>query len=252
MVTVIDVVTHTQVANEYLELNEKYKYLIWTPVKDGYCIEGTISLSAQHRNVSLQIEYHVRIDIPKDYPRTIPVCYEIGNKIEPSYHQYQNGRLCLGVDTNQYMKFRSNQRLLGFVNDLLIPYLFGYEYFVTFGITAPWSEERHNAPGLVDYYSGYFENVSSISQLLHLLMYTIVLRNVYLPNNPCPCGSGKHVRLCHKDKVLQLRKLCIGEILLRDVCYIINNILLEPTMLSESEVSNVISLKTFIDKHCLT
>lgn len=250
MVTQIDISSPEQVLKEYLELNERFKYMLWIPVEDGYCIEGTLSASVNYSGVALEVKYQVRIEIPRDYPHSIPICYEVGNRIDQYYHQYQNGKLCLGIDTNQYFKFRANQNLLGFVNDLLLPYLFGYEYYLTYGEPPPWSEERHNAPGLVDYYIGFFENIRNISQLLYLLVHTILMRNVYLPNNPCPCGSGKHIRFCHKDKVLQLRKLCINYTLFRDVCIIINHILLDPTMVSNDEASKVIALKSFIEKNC--
>lgn len=248
MVTEIDAATHDQVMKEFLELNDRYEYLIWTPVEDGYCITGTIYTSASYNDINLMIKYPVKIDVPKDYPRSIPVCYDVENKIDPHYHQYQNGVLCLGVDTNQYLKFRFNQSLLGFVNDLLVPYLYGYEYYLKYGIAAPWSEERHNALGLIDYYIEYFENVNRITQILYLLVYTLTSRNVYLPNNPCPCGSRKHIRLCHKDKVLKLRKLCIASLLLRDVLTIMDYLQSEPMMIYDDEASKVIILKSFIDE----
>lgn len=248
MVTKIDISTPKQVMKEYLDLQEKYKYLLWTPVENGYCIKGTITASAQHGNVTLQIEYQVRIDVPMDYPRHIPICYEIGKNIVSAYHQYPDGRLCLGVDTNQYIKFRANQCLLGYIEDLLIPYLFGYEYFIKFGMSVPWSEEKHNAPGLIDFYKQYFGNIGNVSQLLYLLMYTLSMRNVYLPNNPCPCGIGKHIKLCHIVKVLQLRRLCIYDILLRDVYVILDYSLKDVTMLSASESSKLIIIKQIIEE----
>lgn len=114
------------VMQEYLQVQLKYKDLLWIPVSQGYCIEGNLSVDASFNDVRLPVNYDVRIIIPENYPIHLPMSYEIGGKINSSFHHYKQDSLCLGIVANLYKMFRRNQNLFFYIDELLVNYLYSH------------------------------------------------------------------------------------------------------------------------------
>lgn len=101
------------------------------------------------------------------------------------------------------MKFRQDPRLLTFINDQVVPFLFSFCYFTDHG-TMPYGELAHGGPGIIDYYKGFF-NVTALSAILRLLK--ILTDDSYRGHLPCPCGSGINLRRCHGKQLLKLMQI---------------------------------------------
>ena len=134
------------------------------------------------------------IIIPNAYPETLPRVRETGGKIDSSYaHLYSDRSLCLAVPIEERRLFLEQPSLLGFVNKLVIPYLFGYCHWKQHGIH-PFDEQEHGPEGIAQHYINMLELDSEIEVLA---VICFLYEHGYRGHHPCPCGSGVKVRKCH-------------------------------------------------------
>ena len=147
--------------------------------------------------------FDIELIISVDYPKILPSVRETGRKIDSNYeHIYENGTLCLGVPIEERRLFLEQPSLLGFVNRLLIPYLFGYCYWKQ-NKTHPFDESEHGTKGIVQY---YIENFGLTYEVSVLAVISYVYEHGYRGHHPCPCGSGKRVRKCHGEMLRALNE----------------------------------------------
>lgn len=154
--------------------------------------------------------FEVRIGIPNAYPEILPVVRETGGKVDRSWgHVNPDGTLCLGVPIEVRRIFSEQPSLLGFVNRLVIPYLYSYGHWRDHG-RHPFGEAEHGDAGIVRYYVDALDLRNEVS-VLAVLSY--LLRYGYRGHLPCPCGSGVRTRRCHADALRQLSEHHTGRTL---------------------------------------
>ena len=112
------------------------------------------------------------------------------------------------------MKFPSGARLLTFVEDLAIPYLYGLSYVDEFG-KWPWGEYSHGGLGILEYYADNpaqdakqeFEGV--LTSLRADGGWPGYHKQLRKPSSKrlCICGSGKAFGRCHRQAWHGLRSL---------------------------------------------
>lgn len=145
--------------------------------------------------------FEIELIIPLDFPENLPRAREIGGRIETNYeHRNPSGTLCLAVPVEQRRVFLENPTLLGFVNRLVIPYLYGYCFFTRHG-HHPFDEAAHGYEGILRHYADTLDlrdNLSVLAVISYLLEYG------YRGHHDCPCGSGKKVRACHGPALMAL------------------------------------------------
>ncbi len=171
-------------------------------------LRGELEFNATFENQEISDIYSIQIVFPKDYPDTVPVSFEIGNKIPDTYHKNPDKSLCIAPPLDLIQKFSSNPCILNYIDNILIPYLYRYSYLQEFG-KAPFDEYSHGALGLIEYYFDFLE-IDSLPSLGKMLL--IVLENKYRGHLPCPCGSNKKLRHCHGPKLRILSELPIQQI----------------------------------------
>ncbi len=128
-----------------------------------------------------------------------PKVYEVAgrhSKIAEKYnievidlHFYSDdGACCLGIKSTSE-KFERNFRIKRFIHDLVIPFFYRLSYTEKFGIDASsndlWGEYSHDLEGQIEYRE----------EILNF-----VKRNPSR-NEPCPCGSGKKYKNCHRQEL---------------------------------------------------
>ena len=106
-------------------------------------------------------EYEIDISIPKQYPDSLPLVFEIGGKIDRNYHHNPTGELCLATPIEIEMNFKKFPSLLGFVDNLVIPYLFSHAYFMKHG-EMPYGERPHGSEGILQFYEEHFGTNDSV------------------------------------------------------------------------------------------
>ena len=165
-------------------------------------ISGVLSFEASHdRLATITDTFEIELLIPEGYPDRLPQVRETGSKIVGDYdHVYADGRLCLAVPVEERRIFGRQPSLLGFVNNLVVPYMYGYCHWRRHG-EHPFGEQKHGAEGIVQY---YVERLHLKDDITALAIIAFLFEYGYRGHHACPCGSGQIIRKCHG---LALREL---------------------------------------------
>lgn len=165
-------------------------------------ITGVLAFDASYGNLeNINDWFELEMLVPNDYPKSLPIVKEISGKISIDYHHlYPDGSFCLAAPLEVKRIFSKYPSLVGFVDNLVIPFLYSYCYW---GIhnKMPFGELSHSGDGIFEYYLERFE-VSDKNNLVKELYK--IYKHGYRGHHNCPCGSGKIVRKCHKEIVWEV------------------------------------------------
>lgn len=202
MATDLDIEREPIVREQFNELHQFYRELVLDETVAGpWTICGELKFSASYNGDSIQDSFHVQIQIPSNYPESVPIVWETEGRIPDSFHKFTNKSLCLGSPLNVKIKFLENPTILGFVEGLLVPYLFGFCTYERTGVM-PFGELAHNR-GMLDSYKDLFRLRTDIQALQ---MLKLIAEGKYKGHLECPCGSGKRMRHCHGPQLIKVSK----------------------------------------------
>jgi hypothetical protein len=200
MVTVLDTKMQAIVREHFKELHQFYRGLVLDETDAAsWKIRGELRLSASYNGNTIRDRFHIEIQIPPDYPESVPSVWETEGRIPDSFHKYSNKSLCLGSPLNVKIKFRENPMLLWFVEELLIHYLFGFCSYERTGVM-PFGELTHEK-GMLESYKELFRLQTDIQTLQ---MLKLIAEGKYKGHLECPCGSGKRMRHCHGPQLIEI------------------------------------------------
>jgi len=185
----------------FSEAHEKYTDLTLAYEKEAPIVRGDLKFTAEYESISLNDIYKIEIVIPVDYPNSPPLVKETGGKIPRDFHKYPDGYLCLAAPLEVRQKFNQNKTLLGFIDSLLIPYLYSYSFLLKYN-KLPYGELSHGFEGILESYKGIF-GVSSEIDTMSLLK--VLAEDNYRGHINCPCGSGERLRNCHGQVLLKIK-----------------------------------------------
>lgn len=159
-------------------------------------VSGLVSFDAGYQGLERIVDsFELDIFIPCSYPRTLPVVKETGGKISQNYdHINVDYSFCLAVPLEQKLYYEREPNLIGFMDNLVIPFLYSYCYWNKYS-KMPYGEMYHGAKGLAEYYLDLFETQNPAHTFRTVIR---CLRNGYNAHIPCACGSGKKTLKCHK------------------------------------------------------
>lgn len=149
--------------------------------------------------------YRLEIWFPNDYPDQIPKVMAIDKRIQPiaDRHVFSNRAacLCLPHEVSRHLP-KINFEFLW--EKLLKFWLIGQAYYDRNG-EWPFKARSHDATGI---YEGFSE-LLDISNKDAVKRFTLLLirKNVAKGHEPCPCGSGKRLRSCHRKLYNEIRSL---------------------------------------------
>ena len=167
-------------------------------------LSGTMPFEASYDGLeTIADTFDIELAIPNDFPERLPRVKETGGQISADYdHLNSGGTLCLAVPIEQRRVFLEEPTLLGFVNRLVIPYLYGYCYFRRHG-HHPFKEAAHGYEGIFQH---YIDSLGLDDDLSALRVISFLIEHGYRGHHDCPCGSGRRVRTCHGPKLLKLHQ----------------------------------------------
>jgi hypothetical protein len=147
--------------------------------------------------------FWVELDVPPDFPKTPANAREVGGRIPQNYHKLKGNRLCLGSPTAIRLELGKSPTLVGFVERLVVPYLFGFAYFERFG-RMPYGELAHGLEGIRQHFAELFRlpSIASADEMVRLASLPKRVANKQL----CPCGGGRRLGSCHHLVVNRYRK----------------------------------------------
>lgn len=200
---------------EILELCKKHPGLSQLYPTDYELVRGVVVFdTAYQASPRIQDWFEIEIIIPPDYPAVLPQVIELQGKIPDDYgHLNADGTFCLATPSAVGITFEKNPTLKGFVDSLVVPYLYSYCCFRDFAIY-PFGERSHGLAGLVEHYCDLFDVEASPSLWDGIQR---IAKYGYRGHHPCPCGSGKIVRKCHKNAAMQLGKDIAREALTEEI-----------------------------------
>jgi len=163
-------------------------------------LRGTFIFSACPRNdVKICDAYHLKIKVPRAFPKDIPRVIELDGKIprNGNFHvnyEYDN-TLCLGSPLRLLEKISIKPNLVGFAENCLVPYLYAITYKLQFGGGFIFSELAHGSQGIMEDYLSLFglTDPKQVYQAIRLLGMEQKLAN----KQPCPCGCGLNLGQCN-------------------------------------------------------
>lgn len=183
------------VSVHFKELKNKYPELSLAIDGTGqWVIKGRLNSSAQYNGISIDDEYDVEISIPPNYPFVPPSVREVGDRIPKDYH-HSDLDLCLATPGELIQKFKENPTLLGFIENLLIPYLYRFSFISTYH-KEPFGDRSHGWLGIYEYYQELFQ-IKDKKAVIGLLK--VLADNQVNGHMKCPCRSKKRLRRCHGD-----------------------------------------------------
>ncbi|WP_127718245.1 hypothetical protein [Halobacteriovorax sp. HLS] len=140
-------------------------------------------------------KYSIKIEIPDDYPKSVPLVYELEGKIPriPDRHINYDNTCCLFAPPERWEQWPLGTGIDVLLSGAVKQFFFSQAYFNRTG-EWPFGEWLHGDVGVVQF---YFErlNISSIQKLKQLLI-------AYPYRTPprgwnCPCGSHRPYEDCH-------------------------------------------------------
>ncbi len=189
----------------FYDLKNKYTGLQLVRGNDGeYSVKGILVFFANHDDIVIDDQFEICIDIPKKYPSIPPSARETGGRISSDFHINPGvNTLCLGAPLEVRRKFFERKNLIGFVELLLIPFLYSYSYHEKTN-RMPFGELSHGVRGILEYYKELFQTNNSES-IVHFLR--LLIDNSHRRNAPCPCSSGKPLKKCHAGILTEIMKI---------------------------------------------
>lgn len=171
--------------------------------KFGVTVSGLVAFEASFGGREISDVFDVEMFIPREFPDAHPVVWEAGSRICKDFtHVNIDGSFCLAVPLDINEVLSNDPSLLGFVDNLLIPYLYSYCYWEQFQ-EMPYGERSHGAKGYLEYYLDLF-NAKNVSSVLRGVIGLLV--DGYRPHEKCACGSGKKALRCHPAESRKIAK----------------------------------------------
>ena len=161
-------------------------------------LRGRFEFNAQHPDVGeVDDAFDLEIDVPRSFPRELPVVIETGGRIPRTAHYHVNqldGSLCLGSPLRLLLLLSEKPSLVGFAETCLIPYLFAISRKLRTGAPLPFGELDHGAPGALADYKTLF-GVPTAARALETLR--LLGKKKRIANKlHCPCGCGLRLGKC--------------------------------------------------------
>ena len=115
----------------------------------------------------------------------------------------RDGSLCVGSPYSVARALRADPSVMGFVNKLVVPYLFGHAS-QSRGLTLPFGQLAHGVAGLEAEMCEELRlgRSGEVSKFLALAGQRRRVAN----QDACYCGSGNLLRSCHADVVNRFRE----------------------------------------------
>lgn len=162
-------------------------------------LTGEILVNRTASSYTLYKTYHIEVHIPFESDK-LPYVFDIGNAIDSNYnHQYKDGPLCLETDFAIRIRFVDGLNLVSWMQEFVEPYSFSYEYYQRFGCF-PFGERSHGIEGILQSFGDVFQETDNI-KVCKILMF--IYSDRYRGHLPCPCGSGKNIRIAVESNIKQ-------------------------------------------------
>lgn len=180
------------------DLRARYPHLHLFLEADGSsAVRGTFPVrSPDGRTLD---RYQVSIEIPADYPRSLPVVREGGGRIpwKADFHVNPDGVACVLLPDDRWRCFPEGAPFVQFLDGPVHDFFLG-QSLVALGERWPFGQWSHGAAGVREYYEWLLQTNDAKTIIRYLRVLAIPNPKGHLE---CPCGSGEKLRRCCRAKI---------------------------------------------------
>lgn len=171
--------------------------LVPTRLQGEVILKGVIPFCITHQGqYEIKDSFRLKITIPKEFPRALPIFEELDNKIPktPDFHVNKDGTLCLGSPLRLYTFLSQQPDIVSYIDQILLPYLYAVSRKLASGEHFVFGELAHGNLGEITDYCDLFgiHNENCVLGILYALSIKRRIANKRL----CPCGCGKKLGQC--------------------------------------------------------
>lgn len=185
---------------EKQEVENTYPDLHFRHVGELVIVAGNFPVIAEGR---VQDHYSIEMALARDHPQSLPAVRETAGRIPrtPERHINPDGTACVMLPDERWKSWPLGAPLVDFLNGPLRNY-FICQSLVESGDPWPMEQLGHGAIGILKSY----EELLGTGDVAVIRSYLWCLSAPRLKGHwPCPCGSGKRLRDCHLQGILELR-----------------------------------------------
>lgn len=148
--------------------------------------------------------YEIVVELPRDYPRSVPTVRETGGRIPwvPERHN-TDGAACLFVPEDRGRSWPEGADISAFLRGPVTQFFFGQSYYEQHG-RWPFGERSH---GTVGRYEFYAEACGSEDPEIVVGFMRMVAAKDPKGHWLCYCGSGLRMRACHFQTLWEFRRV---------------------------------------------
>lgn len=185
------------------EVLARHPGLAIVPGVRGLVLRGTLRCWASGVDDYVVDEtFQLEVLVPREFPMRLPRVYETAGRIPRTFHRLEDYALCLGSGVALRLAMGSAPTLVGFLDRVVVPYLYGFLHFEATGCM-PLGELAHGVAGLEDDVRHLF-NLPPNTDALGVLMLAGQRRRI-ANKRSCPCGSRRRLGRCHGHRINVLR-----------------------------------------------
>lgn len=166
---------------------------------------------------TIEDTFRLAIDIPRPFPKMVPVVEERGGRIprNPDHHVNPGGTLCLGSPARLLLMAAKAPTICGFADSCIVPFLYATSYQLQHGGALPFGELPHGPAGEIEDYMELL-GLSSVEQVLEALKL-LGMKKRKANKKPCPCGCGRRLGACRFNKTIYRLRDQVGRPQFRSV-----------------------------------
>ncbi len=193
------------IKSQALQLTQKYKGLeLYEGDNCSHQLKGVLAFEGEYKGRIITDSLDIEIHISPGYPSELPAVKETGYRVSREFHiNPGDNTLCLAAPLAVKIQFSLDRTLLGFLENLVIPFFFNYVHLQESG-SLPFGERSHGTQGILEFYSDFFQ---CPDQEVILRLLKILGTSGYQGYEKCPCRSGKNLRNCHGRQLLKCMQL---------------------------------------------
>ena len=165
------------------------------------CVKGSFPVMYDNKILD---RFSIEIKIPRNYPEAVPIVFETEGRIPrvADRHMNEKGEACLFLPDERWEAWPRGSSFLSFLQGPVHNFFLG-QSLVEQGGEWPFGQWGHGLLGIFEYYSQIFET----KDVDIIINYLDCLSNPKIKGHwDCPCGSGKRLRDCHLNVLMELRQ----------------------------------------------
>lgn len=185
---------------EKTDVEAAYSNLHFHVVNDIVLVRGTFPIAFEGKGLD---GYLIEIELPRDYPKSIPIVRETGARIPRTADRHMNpadGTACVLLPDERWRVWPYGSTLLQFLDGPVRNFFLG-QSLAELRDPWPFGQWGHGVDGIRDYYAELLgtDDIRVITGYLDYLS-----KKKIKGHWSCPCRSGKRLRDCHWTLVQDL------------------------------------------------